>query len=234
MLNPYREAAPWARAITLVILGAVVLYGLGRWNASVDHKLRELKAETAQVIDVIQGRRAWTDSVKALEDSLAVADSTIEVQTRRTRAVLRELAAQDSAVVARVESTAVDDLLPQLRMHAVLINDTTWFATDSAQVRVLARGMLRLPLLLATNDTLHALADSQETRISILSAGWAASRARADSLQIDVNLAVPVLEAWQKYSSCKILGMIKCPSRTTSFIIGVLAGGAAVYIGSKE
>lgn len=232
-MNPLKEAAPWARITTLLVVGAAVLYGLGRWEAAVDRDLLELKAETARVIDVIQARRAWTDSVRALEDSLAAADSTLEVQTRRTRAVLRELAAQDSALVARVESTAVDDLLPQLRMHAVLINDTTWFATDSAQVRVLARGLLRLPLLLAQVDTLRSLADSQETRISILSAGWAAARARADSLQEDVNLAIPVLERWQKYSSCKIL-FIPCPSRTTSFIIGVLAGGAAVYIGSKE
>lgn len=233
-MNPLKEAAPWARIVTLIVVGAAVLYGLGRWDAAVDHKLLELKAETARVIDVIQARRAWTDSVRALEDSLAAADSTLEIQTRRTRAVLRELAAMDSAVVARVESTAVDDLLPQLRMHAIVINDTTWFATDSAQVRVLARGMLRLPLLLATNDTLHALADSQASRISLLSAGWAASRARADSLQADLNLAVPVLEAWQKHSGCKILGIVKCPSRTTSAIIGAIAGGLAVFIGSKE
>jgi len=233
-VNPLKEAAPWARITTLLVVGAAVLYTLGRWEAAVDRELVELKAETARVIDVIQARRAWTDSVKALEGSLAAADSTLAVQTGRTRAVLRELAAQDSAVVARVESTAVDDLLPQLRMHAIVIQDTTWFATDSAQVRVLARGMLRLPLLVAQVDTLRSLADSQETRISLLSAGWSAARSRADSLEGDLNLAVPVLERWQKYSGCKILGLIKCPSRTTSFIIGVLAGGAAVYIGSKQ
>ncbi len=234
MINPYKEAAPWARAITLVVIGAAVLYGLGRWDASVDRKLAELKEDTARILEVIQARRAWTDSVVALEARLAAADSTLAVQTRRTRAAVRELVALDSAMVERAESTPLDSLLPQLRMHAIVIRDTTWFATDSAQVRVLANGVLRLPLLLATRDSLTALADSQETRISLLSAGWSAARARADSLQGDLNLAVPVLERWQKHSSCKILFLIPCPSRTTSFVIGALAGGAAVYIGTKE
>jgi len=232
--NPYREAAPWARAITLVILGAVILYGLGRWDAGLDRKLAELKAETAAVIQVIQISRAWADSVRALEDSLERTDAALAIQGRRTRVALQELAAQDSAVVVRAETAELDSLLPLVRMRPLQFADTTWYATDSAQVRVLARGVLRLPVLEAQADTLRSLVNTQATRIATLSAGWAAARSRADTLQAQVNLAEPLLQRWQKHSSCKILGLIKCPSRTTAFIVGTVAGAVTVAIIRRE
>jgi len=234
VINPYREAAPWARTIALLVVGAAVLYGLGRWDARLDRKLAELKAETAAVIQVIQVSRAWADSVRALEDSLEQADAALTIQEGQTRVALRELAAQDSQVVARVESTPLDDLLPVVRMHPLRFADTTWFATDSAQVRVLARGMLRLPVLEAQRDTLRSLVNTQAARVTTLSAGWSAARSRADSLQSQVNLAEPLLERWQKHSSCKIFGLIKCPSRTTAFIVGTVAGAVTVTIVSRE
>lgn len=233
-MNPLKEAAPWARITTLLVVGAAVLYGLGRWDAAIDHKLLELKAETARVIDVVKATRSWADSVRALEDSLERADAALEIQERQTRAVLRELALADSQVVARAETAELDSLLPLLRMRPLQFADTTWYAVDSAQVRVLARGLLRVPVLEAQRDSLRSLVATQSARISTLQSGWDASRLRGDSLTVALDLTAPVLEAWQKHSSCKILWVISCPSRTTSAIIGVVLGGAAVYIGTKE
>lgn len=234
MINPYREAAPWARAITLVLLGVVILYGLGRWDSSIDRRLQELKAETAAVLDLIEARRAWVDSVRALEDSLGAADAALALQERRTRATLRELAARDTAVVEWAESSPVDSLLPLLRMRPLQLDTTTWYATTEAGVRLLARGMLRVPVLDRRVEELGSLAATRLSRIETLTTLGLASRVRADSLQADLDRAVPVMEAWQKHSGCKILGFIKCPSRTTALVIGVLAGGTAAYIGSKR
>lgn len=234
MINPYREAAPWARLVTLLVLGAVLLYGLARWDRSIDRRLAELKAETARVIEIIRSSREWADSVRALEDSLGAVDAALALEARRARAALEELHALAQAEVDSVASSPLDDLLPPLRMRPILVAGDTVYGTDSTGVRILSARMLRLAQVERELPVVRDLADTRADRIGVLTLQVAAVSDLADTLQAQLNLAEPVLEAWQKHSSCKILGLVSCPSRTTSYIIGVVTGGIAVYAASRD
>jgi len=234
MINPYKEAAPWARAITLCVLGAAVFYLLGRWEAAVDRELEELRSETAAVIELIQARRAWSDSAKALEDSLRQVDAALEAKEVETRAAIASLVQADSAVVAWGDTAAMDTVLSVLRMRPLRLGDSTYYAATEPVARSLAARVLRLPIANERIDLLDSLVLTLQTRVTTLDTGWRVATARADSLEATLDLTGPILEAWQEYSGCKILGLFSCPSRTTAAIVGAVAGGLTVYLVSRE
>ena len=234
MLNPYKEAAPWARAITLCVLGAAAFYLLGRWEVAVDRELEQLREETSDVIDHIHERRAWTARIKALEDSLQAVDDSLVRQVRATEVALAANTAADSQAVLWADTASVDSLLSVLRMRPLKLGDTTFYVATERRARVLADRLLRLPIAQARILEMGNLVRTQSSRITILDRGWDAARLRGDTLEADLSRITPLLEAWQDYSNCKILGVISCPSRTTAAVVGGLAGGLAIYFVSRE
>ena len=44
----------------------------------------------------------------------------------------------------------------------------------------------------------------------------------------------PLLERFLNRVTCRILWLIPCPSRTTSFVVGVIAGGAVAVALTRE
>jgi DNA repair exonuclease SbcCD ATPase subunit len=66
--------------------------------------------------------------------------------------------------------------------------------------------------------------ESQELRRALLTAGQRAKTAEARVLKLE-----GLLERGQRITTCKIAGLLPCPSRTTSLISGVILGGIAVY-----
>jgi hypothetical protein len=234
VINPYREAAPWARMVALLAVGAAVLYALGRWDAYVDQQLAQLRRDTEQALAVSAQLRAQRDSLRSIEDSLAAVDRALQQQEQAT---VLALAALDS--VARLQADSLEgaelsSLLQPLRMRPILVQGQTAYATDSAGVRFLAGRMLRLDQVEREVATLRQLADTRADRIAALIAGVSTAESRADQAEARIAEIEPLLERWQDAGSCKIFWLLPCPSRTTAFVIGALAGGAAVYIGSKE
>lgn len=233
-MNPYREAAPWARAITLCALGAAAFYLLGRWEAAVDRRLEQLRSETASVVELIQARRAEAERAEALEDSLRTLDRALEKQEEVTRAVLEKLEGEDSTVVEWAKSAPLDSLMPLLQMRPLQLGETTFYAATGGRVRILAEGMLRLPIAEERIRSLERLVATQRSRVGVANAGWESALGRATRAEEALDLAEPLLEAWQDYSGCKILGIVSCPSRTVSFVVGAFAGVTIAYIGTRE
>lgn len=234
MINPYREAAPWARAITLVVLGAVILYGLGRWDQHVDTQLEDLKRDTGSALRVTAALRAHRDSIRRVEDSLATVDAAL---ARQEMATTDALAALDSVVQAEtdsVESAHLADLLRPLRMRSILHEDDTLYATDGDGVRFLSRRMLRLDQVERELGQVRQLADTRAERVAVLLVSLTAAQTRADTAEARIAGLEPLLERWQEQSSCKILWLVPCPSRTTTFVVGLVAGGTIAYLGSRE
>lgn len=234
MSNPYQQPAPWVRAITLCVLGAAAFYLLGRWEAAVDRRLEQLRSETASLIDMIQVRRALADSARALEDSLHLVDAALERQAKVIRDTIRSLERADSAAAVFVETAALEDLMPLLQMRPLQIGDTTFYAATGGRVRVLAAGLLRLPIAEERIRSLERLVATELARIRTLQVGWDTAVGRATRAEDALDKAEPLLESWQDYSGCKILGIVSCPSRTTAAVIGAVAGGLTIYVVSRE
>jgi len=234
MINPYKEAAPWARLVTLIAIGAAILYGLGRWDGAVDERLRQLQADTDAALAMSAQLRATRESLRAVEDSLAAADSALAVQERRAVAALAELQALAQREVDSVASSPVEDLLPALRMRPILREADTLYATDERGVRVLSGRMLRLAQLERELPPLRDVADTRARRIETLLLQVATVQARADTAEVAIDLLEPLAERWRSYSGCKILGLISCPSRTTSLVVGAVAGGAIAFIATRR
>jgi hypothetical protein len=232
--NPYRNAAPWVRLVALLAVGAAVLYALGRWDAYVDSKLAQLRRDTQQALAVSAQLRAQRDSLRSIEDSLAAVDRALQQQEQTTLLALAALDSVAQAEADSVESAELSSLLQPLRMRPILQHGDTLYATDSAGVRFLSHRLLQLAQAERERDELRVLADTRADRIAALFAQVGAAQSRADTAEARIAEIEPLLERWQDVESCRILWLLPCPSRTTAFVIGGLAGGAAVYLGSRE
>ena len=237
MINPFKEVAPWARILTLLIIGTAVIYGIGRWDARISQRSRQLERETELVLSSIRDQRAWRDSLAHIADSLASVSRSLARRDRQLTTALRanrELAARE---VAELETTPLDSLLRPLRLRPIALpdpNPRVVYATDSAGVRFLAGRMLRLAQVERETVTLGALAATRLDRVATLAASLAAITADRDTVAVQLGLAAPLLERWRRHNECRILWLVPCPSRTTSLVVGVIVGGVVTIALTRE
>ena len=236
-MNPYKEAAPWARLITLLILGATVIYAIGRWDARLDRESERLEQDTESLLAAIRSGRGWRDSIQSLVDSLASVQDSLRVTDSTLTASLvanRELADRE---VEELESTPLDSLLRDLRLQPIRLpppDIRVVYAADSGGVRFLARRMLRLAQAERELLTVRALADTRANRLTVLQASLGALQADRDTVAAELALAAPLLERWQSHNDCRILMLVRCPSRTTSLLIGLVAGSVTAFAITRE
>jgi len=226
VINPYKEAAPWARLALLVTLGAALLYGLGRWDQAISDRARQLEDDTRAALRLTQLLRAQRDSLRAIEDSLVAVDSALAVQERRATVALRELAALDRREMDSVAAASVASLLPALRLRPFISGADTLYATDETGVRVLAGRLLRLDQVERELAQTRVVATTRTQRIATLELALGAAQLRADTAEARVRVLEPLLERWQAQRECRILWLVPCPSRTMAFVLGAGVGVA--------
>jgi hypothetical protein len=228
--NPYREVWPWVRLALLVGAGALLLYLLGRWDASLDAQQAALERETATVLAVSGTLRAHRDSLRQIEDSLAAVDRELARHERTADSALAALRRLAQIEVDSVALAPLADLLPPLRLHPVHVGDQQLYATDSAGVRVLAGRLLRVDQLERENTALGTLADARALRLEALSRQVLAATLRADTAEARIGVLEPLLARWEASRQCKILWLVPCPSRTTALVVGIGVGVAGTLI----
>lgn len=233
-MNPFKEAAPWARIVTLIVLGTVIIFGIGRWDQRIAAQDAVLVAQTKAILATSRTARMWRDSLRGVEDLVRERDAQLAAAAARHRSELARLAEVDQVEVEQLARTPLDDLLPSLRMRPIRPPDAgdpqprIVYATDSAGVRFLSGRMLRLAQLERAAAPLDSLVDTQAARIRLLAAGLAAASLRGDSSEARLAIMEPLLERHLKRLECRILWLVPCPSRTTAFVLGAVVGGALI------
>jgi len=236
-VNPFKEVAPWARIATLIILGMVVIYALGHWDRRISQADALLIQQTKALLKTSKTARIWRDSLRGVEQLVRERDAELAATAARHRAELRRLTQVEQVEVAELASTPLDSLLPPLRMRAIQLPDPEpriVYATDSAGVRFLSARMLRLVQSTRRGVQLDSLVGTQAARLRLLEAGLAAASLRGDSSEARLAIAEPLLEQHLKRLQCRILWLVPCPTRTTSFVIGAVIGAGTAFALSRS
>ncbi len=235
-MNPLKEVAPWARIVTLIILGTAVIYGIGRWDQAISANEAQLAQQTRAILETAGAARSWRDSVSSFAVVLRERDAELALVERRHKAELGRLDSLARVEVATLARTPLDDLLPALRLSPIQLHPeqhSVVYATDSAGVRFLAGRMLRLAQLESRQAHTDSLAHTRDLRIRILSAAVDAAQLRGDRAEARILILEPLLERYLRVRQCRILWLVPCPSRTTSFVVGVIAGGVVVLTATR-
>ncbi len=237
MINPYKESAPWARLVVLVILFGAVLYVLGRWDQRISQADAQLVRNTKAILATAKASRSWRDSLRTVEAIVRERDAELAATAARHRAELARLTQVEQVEVAELASTPLDSLLPPLRMRPIQLPDPApriVYATDSAGVRFLSARMLRLAQSTRRGVQLDSLVGTQAARLRILEAGLAAASLRADSSEARLAITEPLLEQHLKRLQCRILWLVPCPTRTTSLVVGAVIGAGTAFALSRS
>ena len=237
MINPYKEGAPWARLVVLLILFGTGIWLLGRWDQRISTQDAALVAQTRAILKTSRTARMWRDSLRGVEQLVRERDAELAATAARHRAELRRLAQVEQVEVAELASTPLDSLLPPLRMRPIQLPDPEpriVYATDSAGVRFLSARMLRLVQSTRRGVQLDSLVGTQAARLRILAAGLAAASLRGDSSEARLAIAEPLLEQHLRRLQCRILWLVPCPTRTTSLVIGVVIGAGTAFTLSRS
>jgi hypothetical protein len=184
--------------------------------------------EVEQVLENGKRSRAVIDSLKADQQLAEVRERSLGRQVAALSSQIKDL--EHQAVLDSVASanSPVERLLPGLRLRILGVN---LYGTDSSGVRFLERMRLvasRASVVPFLEQQVETLVEQRnELRRTILLANQ-----RADSLEAWVMRVSPLLERGQELMSCSIdpLGLIPCPSRTTSLVLGLVAGGITGYV----
>ena len=210
-MNVFKEAAPWARIITLIVSGIAIIYGIGRWDQRISMQDAQLVSQTRAILSTARAARAWRDSLSRVEELVRERDTELAATAARHRSDLARLTQVDQVEVATLARTSLDSILPSLRMRPIHLPDSVGplrgivFATDSTGVRFLAGRLLRVEQLERQLPVRDSLARADSTRIVNLAAGLNAASLRADSAEARVTDLEPLLEQFLKRSQCRIL-----------------------------
>ena len=201
----------------LLLGGAAALYILGRWDQGISEREALHRAAVSGVLKQGPAWRARTDSLRTVQKAAEGRAARLARDRDRwadsARSVTRTLAA-DSASAA---SGPLDSLLARLQLMRVAEDA---FQTDSAGVRFLAdlaveadRGRLLIPIL-------DARLQLETARGAELEIALAAAAARADTAEARVGVLEPLLAESQRLHRCRIAGLLPCPSRGLSYVLG--------------
>lgn len=195
------------RALTILSLAGVAwlsVFAIGRTSA--------LQAARQTIADQKEENAAKVEAVYRLSRELITAESLKVVKAERALAQARRSAdkALDSAESATASSMSVLQdsaaTVPQLRGALVV------------QVATTERVSAAFRAYLMSDSTYHEA--ERVERIALYR-----SLTLADSTIVAKSQA---LDALRKVGSCTIVWRIKCPTRTSTFVLGALATGAVV------
>jgi hypothetical protein len=200
-----------------------------------DGEMTEREAlHQAQVRSVLATSHTWqarVDSLRVQERAARARGARLADELAAARAELASL--RDSFVVEarRASEAPVQGVAEALGLVAT--GPSQWIV-DSAGVRRLEqlrleadRGRIIIPLL-------ERQVDLMARQITALQEAEAAASARADSAEYRVHVLQPLLEEAEKLRQCRIIGLIRCPSRQLSFLAGAAVATVAILATSSR
>jgi uncharacterized coiled-coil protein SlyX len=184
----------------IILVGVVVIYALGRWDASESTRLANWLEETEQHVEnglewlrYRVERDSLLQEQKKAEARVAVLDVQLADQ-RRALSELEGMIARDSAASA---DASIADLLPKLKLEPI---PGGRYATDSTGVRFLEElrmDALQAPLVPVLREQVRMLEDQRaELRRALLLADE-----RADSSDARVIVLEGLLEEGRRLLS---------------------------------
>jgi len=214
-----KQAVPKSRLpILLIIIGAIAIYLIGRWDNGISEAQRQHQANVSQALEAGKRYRILQDSLRIHIEQLDARDSSLSADLTRSRQRVQELVRSSAEALDTAQIGPLHSLLPPLKLVQVAPNI---FRTDSLGVRHLAilrveaeRGTLLVPQLQGQIAILSNRVSVMQERIDLTDQGLEAAELRVVELE-------DLLEEGQRLSQCKIMGLISCPSRTASFLGGV-------------
>lgn len=215
--------------VLLLLIGAGVLYGLGRWDKGIDEKVERWRTETEQVLDMGKAYRAKLAEAEVEKTRLQDERDTAQVEERRLRRLATQNARQDSIAREEAEKTPVADIAIRLRLQPLGPNE---FIADSSTVRLLWATQLDYRSAASERDRLSLLVPnltrqntSLQKSLVFTEKQFATASARVVTLELQLEKG---LEATQ----CKVLYLFKCPSRGVMYIAGAVTAVVAVKLTS--
>lgn len=209
--------------VVIAVIGALLIYSMGRANQSSSSELAEWKTSVALIVK----QRATFD---ALRDSLGEVERRGREQARLdavdvavARDALDALTLADSVRRADNAALPVDSVAKALRLRPIEFN--LW-GTDSSGVRHLNGFRLealaareQMPVLRSENGAL--VSQLRNTEIAL-----GAVTADRDTTIVRLVAVEALLDQGVRLADCRVLWVIPCPSRGVMFGLGVATMGA--------
>lgn len=208
----------------LILLGALLLYGLGRWDQALDERARAHQARVDRVLAAGAAYRARQDSLRQAERGALEAARALAGQARVAEARIRRLEGDRRADSAAVAAAAVDSLAGLL---GLTVGPVGRWGTDTAGVRRLAQLRIRALRGDSAIPALEDLVALERERADSLERAVLTAGIRADSAEARVVVLEGLLEERRRLGRCRIVGLLPCPSRTTTLVLGIGVGLAA-------
>jgi len=211
--------------ILAVALAAVILYGLGRWDRSLDDKVERWREEVERVLEMGNAFRARMAQVEAEKARLQAERDSIEAVEARLRREAWRIARADSIAREEAARTPVADLAVRLHLRPWTANE---FIADSLVVRDLWATHLDRDLFQAENARLSSLVSNVQAQNTNLRQSLVLTESQLVTATDRISTLEATLRDGLRVTECKILGLFKCPSRGTMFILGGITGAVAV------
>ena len=218
-----------AISLLIIALGAGVLYGLGRWDQSIDSQLRAHNEQVDRQLGQFKKLYSrFQDSVTALEvGHQQHADSLHDVATgaRRQLAGVRDSLA---VLALSAQSDSIESVLADLPFMVQIDRNT--FQTDSLGLRNIAA--LNIMAIGYEKEVPLLEQEVEAQRLELLDwkelyrlANVRADSAHARTLSLEADLATG-----RRLSQCRIIGFIPCPSRGVMLVVGLGLGAAVTVV----
>jgi hypothetical protein len=214
----------------VLVMGAMILYLIGRWSQSIDTAWAAHRAAVDQALEAGKDYRVWRDSVQAQQLAAEARAAGLDSAVRRQTEALEEMKGQIARDSAASATSSIAELLEGLRLRPI---GREMYGTDSAGVRFLEG--LRLQALKAPLvPRLEAVRDSLQLQVEAVRQALGFASQRADSAEARAIELEGLLEEGQKLGQCRIIGFIPCPSRTVVFIGGVVIGASVTAVAASR
>lgn len=212
----------------IVILLAFAAFGVFRGLAWFEGRVQAGDREAIQnARAVLAAGKAFREEIALLKDREQAALDRIGARDpERARLASRQARLDSAASEAVREAVAADlrFLAPQL---GLLAEGPDRFVTDSAGMRRLARiaaDTAKAALIPVLRSRIIALeADTLDFRLALVASQIQAQNALDRVVRLELSL-----EDVTNRLDCRILGLIPCPSRTLTFIVGAAIGAVGV------
>jgi hypothetical protein len=180
----------------LVLLAAALLYGLGRWDQHVS-----------------ADEQRWAEHARM---ALAAGKAYRQLQEEGDRQLQKaQRAAQQARQQADRATELSDSLGREIEAAEATTGDMTSAEDSSRQWHTLFQMRTRQQMQTAAALTARTLErDELQGQVGVLTSQRDSARARVAQLEVTVAQGLEVKE-------CRILGLVRCPSRGVMFVAGV-------------
>jgi hypothetical protein len=185
--------------ILLALVGAALLYALGKWDASISERDRVLDQQTRAALEM---SKTWSGKYAGAVEA-SQQDSVELARLRQERAFVMAEADALAREIEGLPEPRLDDAAGWKRRYQL----RTMEVEKLRSVVTTAQG--ELIILRRDRDRFRVLADSAYGTV--------------------IPTLETALEAERDARRCRILGLFSCPSRTTAFVAGGVVGALVTF-----